>query len=159
MNFTCVLNGKKVTAEVSADEILLEFLRKQGCYSVKCGCETTNCGLCTVWLDGKPVLSCAVPVMRVEGRTITTLEGVREEAEEFGRFLAAQGAEQCGFCSPGFIMNVLAMVKELEEPDDKQMREFLSGNLCRCTGYAGQMRAIREFLKYRKEKGGLTHEV
>ena len=98
------------------------------------------------------MLSCAVPALRAEGSEITTLEGVKEEAEEFGRFLAGEGAEQCGFCSPGFIMNVLAMKRELKEPDDRKIKEFLAGNLCRCTGYSGQMRAIRKYLIYIKEK-------
>ena len=109
MELKCIINGQAVAAEARADMTLLDFLRARGYRSVKCGCETTNCGLCTVWLDGKPVLSCAVPAMRVQGREVTTLEGLKEEAEEFGRFLGEQGAEQCGFCSPGFIMNVLAM--------------------------------------------------
>lgn len=152
MNLTCRVNNKAVSADIAPDMMLLEFLRSQGCYSVKCGCETTNCGLCTVWMDGKPVLSCAVPALRAEGSEITTLEGVQEEAEEFGRFLAGEGAEQCGFCSPGFIMNVLAMKRELKEPDDREIKEFLAGNLCRCTGYSGQMRAIRKYLIYIKEK-------
>lgn len=152
MILRCSINKKPVSLEVSPDLSLLEFLRSQGCYSVKCGCETTNCGLCTVWMDEKPVLSCAVPAMRAEGVNITTLEGVRSEAEEFGRFLAGEGAEQCGFCSPGFIMNVLAMRRELIAPDDREIREYLAGNLCRCTGYAGQMRAIRKYLNHIKEK-------
>ena len=113
MELKCIINGQAVAAEARADMTLLDFLRARGYKSVKCGCETTNCGLCTVWLDGKPVLSCAVPAMRVQGREVTTLEGLKEEAEEFGRFLGEQGAEQCGFCSPGFIMNVLAMEREL----------------------------------------------
>lgn len=151
MNLQCVINGKNITADVSPDKLLLDFLRDRGCYSVKCGCETTNCGLCTVWLEGKPVLSCAVPVMRVQNKQVTTLEGVQKEAEEFGRFLAGQGAEQCGFCSPGFIMNVLAMERELTDPSDVEIKEYLAGNLCRCTGYVGQMRAIRSWLAFRRE--------
>lgn len=101
------------------------------------------------------MLSCAVPAMRVQGRQVTTLEGLKEEAEEFGRFLGEQGAEQCGFCSPGFIMNVLAMERGFDTiPSSDEIREYLSGNLCRCTGYAGQMRAIRNWLEYRKTKKG-----
>ena len=108
------LNGKHVTVEAGGDTILLEVLRNLGCRSVKCGCETTNCGLCTVWIDGKSRLSCSVLAASVEGCEITTLEGVEKEAAAFGAFLADEGAEQCGFCSPGFIMNVLAMFRELK---------------------------------------------
>lgn len=151
MILNCNINGKNICVDIPPDLPLLELLRSQGCYSVKCGCETANCGLCTVWMDKIPVLSCAVPAMRAEGHTITTLEGVREEAEEFGRFLAGEGAEQCGFCSPGLIMNVLAMKRELVDPDDGEIREYLAGNLCRCTGYAGQMRAVRKYLRFVQE--------
>jgi carbon-monoxide dehydrogenase small subunit len=142
------LNGKKVSAEVSADMMLYNLVRELGCYSVKCGCETTNCGLCTVWMDGTPVLSCSVPAPRAAGHQITTLEGLQEEAAEFGRFLAGEGAEQCGFCSPGFIMNLLAMKRELKNPTESEILAYLSGNLCRCSGYEGQLRAIKKYLAY-----------
>ena len=108
MEIQFVLNDKQVKAEVGADTILLNVLRDLGCKSVKCGCETTNCGLCTVWINGKSRLSCSVLAASIEGESVTTLEGVEKEAAQFGEFLADEGAEQCGFCSPGFIMNVLA---------------------------------------------------
>lgn len=151
MEVKFILNGKQTAAEVGADTILLDVLRSLGCHSVKCGCETTNCGLCTVWIDGRSRLSCSVLAAAMEGHEITTLEGVKEDAEEFGRFLANEGAEQCGFCSPGFIMNVLAMVKELNNPDIEEIKEYLSGNLCRCTGYMGQLRAIQKYLQSKEE--------
>lgn len=144
------LNGKQVKTEVAADSILLDVLRKLGCVSVKCGCETTNCGLCTVWINGKTRLSCSVLAASVEDQEVTTLEGLQEEAAEFGAFLAKEGAEQCGFCSPGFIMNVLAMVRELEDPTTEEIKEYLEGNLCRCTGYMGQLRAIQKYLESKK---------
>lgn len=151
MELKFTLNGKPLLTEVKADTTLYQLLREEGCYSVKCGCETTNCGLCTVLLEGKPVLSCSIPALRVVGKHVTTMEGIQEETEEFGSFLAAEGAEQCGFCSPGFIMNVLAMTKELENPDMDEIKEYLSGNLCRCTGYMGQLRAISKYMKARRE--------
>lgn len=151
MELKFTLNGKPLLTEVKADTTLYQLLREEGCYSVKCGCETTNCGLCTVLLDGKPVLSCSMPALRVAGRSVVTMEGLQEEAAEFGAFLAAEGAEQCGFCSPGFIMNVLAMTRELEDPDMDEIKEYLAGNLCRCTGYMGQLRAISKYMKMKKE--------
>lgn len=151
MEINLTLNGRKICGEIEAETLLLDFVRRQGCYSVKRGCETSNCGLCTVWLDGTPVLSCSVLAARADGREVTTLEGVEKEAEAFGRFLAQEGAEQCGFCSPGFIMNVLAMERELENPGEEEILEYLSGNLCRCTGYAGQLRAIVKYLNRKKE--------
>ena len=99
------LNGKSVVSDIAADMTLYDFVRKHGCYSVKCGCETSNCGLCTVFLDEKPVLSCSVLAVRADKCSVTTLEGIQEEASEFVTFIADQGAEQCGFCNPGFVMN------------------------------------------------------
>lgn len=145
------LNEQKIEREIRPDLALLEFVRSEGCYSVKRGCETANCGLCTVWMDGKPVLSCSVPAARADGHRITTLEGVQERAEEFGTYLANQGGEQCGFCSPGFIMNVLAMEDELTDPDEAEIKEYLAGNLCRCSGYESQLRAVKAYLGRDKE--------
>ena len=150
MEIELTLNGKKIQAAVSADMLLIDFVRAQGCFSVKRGCETANCGLCTVLMDDVPVLSCSVLAARAAGHKIQTLEGLQEEAEEFGAFLADQGAEQCGYCSPGFIMDALAMCKEMENPTDDEIRESLSGNLCRCSGYEGQLRAIHAYLDYKK---------
>lgn len=147
-----VLNGKTVQEEIAPDMLLLDFVRSQGCHSVKRGCETANCGLCTVLVDGTPVLSCSTLAMRANGTSVTTIEGIQEESAEFGAFLANEGAEQCGYCSPGFIMNVIAMSKELEDPSLDEIKEYLSGNLCRCTGYMGQLRAIQKFLKMKKEE-------
>lgn len=158
MEIQFILNGKKTTAEAADGTMLLSLLRSLGCYSVKCGCETTNCGLCTVWIDGVPSLSCSVLAARVEGKQVTTLEGLQEEAEEFAAFLAAEGAEQCGFCSPGFVMNVLAMVRELSDPTEEEIKEYLAGNLCRCTGYMGQLRAIKKYMSQKKENADMGKE-
>lgn len=144
------LNGKMMTAEIAPDMLLLDFVREQGCLSVKRGCETANCGLCTVFMDEKPVLSCSVLAAKADGRKITTLEGLQEEAAEFGAFIADQGAEQCGFCNPGFIMNALALFREKEDPTEEEIKEYLAGNLCRCSGYEGQLRGILAFLEWRK---------
>lgn len=145
------LNGKSVKADITADMTLYEFVREHGCYSVKCGCKTSNCGLCTVFLNDKPVLSCSVLAARADKCSVTTLEGLQEEASEFVTFIADQGAEQCGFCNPGFIMNVLAMEDELENPTEEDMKEYLAGNLCRCSGYESQLRAVKEYLKFKME--------
>lgn len=150
MRINLKLNGLKISDEVSADTTLYSFLRKRGCYSVKCGCETTNCGLCTAIMNNKPVLSCAVLAVRADGAEIETLEGLRDEAEEFGLCLADEGAEQCGFCNPGLIVNVVAMVRELDEFTARSVKDYLAGNLCRCTGYQGQMRALEKFIENKK---------
>ena len=149
MEIKFILNGKKIAAEIGADTILLDLLRKYKCYSVKRGCETSNCGLCTVFLDDKPVLSCSIPAARVDGRNVTTLEGLQKEAEEFGAFIADQGAEQCGFCNPGFMMNAIALLRENANPTDDEIKAYLAGNLCRCSGYEGQLRGIKAYIEYR----------
>ena len=145
------LNGKKIEDAVSPDQPLLEYVREKGCKSVKRGCETSNCGLCTVLMDGKPVLSCTMLAVRADGHDIITLEGKQQEADEIGSYLAKEGAEQCGFCSPGLIMNIIAMKDELTNPSEDEIREYLSGNLCRCTGYVSQLRAIKAYLASKED--------
>ena len=154
MKVKILLNGTMREAEISSDQLLIDFVRDHGCYSVKRGCETSGCGLCTVFLDDKPVLSCSILAARVDGHKVTTLEGLKEEAEEFGAFIADQGAEQCGFCNPGMIMNALALFRENEFPNEEEIKEYLAGNLCRCSGYEGQLRGIQNFLAWKKEKRG-----
>ena len=147
MQITTIINKKTFVLDVAPDEMLADALRRNGYLSIRKGCDTSCCGLCTVWVDEKPVLSCTMPAFRAEGREITTIEGVAAEAERFARILAAEGSEQCGFCSPGFIMTVLAMKKELSQPTEEQIKHYLAGNLCRCTGYMGQMRAVKTYLE------------
>lgn len=154
MKLSFELNGKKTVTEIEADSLLIDVLRKLGCYSVKRGCESSNCGLCTVFMNDKPVLSCSILAARAEGKKITTLEGLQAEAEEFGAFIADQGAEQCGFCNPGLMMNAIAMFRENPHPTDEEILSYLSGNLCRCSGYEGQMRGIKAYLAF-KEAGTL----
>ena len=147
------LNGKWITDQISADLVLIDFLRDHGCYSVKRGCESANCGLCTVLMDGRPILSCSMLTARADGHSIRTLEGLQEEAADFIGFIADQGADQCGFCNPGFVMNTIALLREISDPTDDEIRSYLAGNLCRCTGYEGQLRGIRAYLDSRGRKG------
>ena len=146
MEIKVKLNGKNVIGNVEADTVLLDWLREKGCLSVKRGCDTSNCGLCTVFMDNKPILSCSKLAVQADGHEIKTLEGLQEEALEFVGFIADQGADQCGFCNPGFVMNTIALLRENQDPTDDEIRAFLAGNLCRCSGYEGQLRGIRNFL-------------
>ncbi len=154
MEIRFTLNGKNIICSAEADTILLDLLREKGCLSVKRGCDSSNCGLCTVLMDGKPVLSCSLLAVRADGHEIFTLEGLQHQASEFVGFIADQGADQCGFCNPGMVMNTIALLRENPDPTDDEIRAFLAGNLCRCSGYEGQLRGIRSFLNFRKEKGG-----
>ena len=153
MEIKMILNNKPVRDEVPADMTLMEFVRKHGCQSVKCGCETSCCGLCTVFLDDLPVLSCSVLAVRAQDRRVTTLEGIREEARGLAEYIADQGADQCGFCNPGTIMNAVALLRENPDPSEEEVREYLAGNLCRCSGYEGQMRGIMNYITWRKANG------
>ena len=153
MEIKMILNNKPVRDEVPADMTLMEFVRKHGCQSVKCGCETSCCGLCTVFLDDVPVLSCSVLAVRAQDRRVTTLEGIREEARGLAEYIADQGADQCGFCNPGTIMNAVALFRENPDPSEEEVQEYLAGNLCRCSGYEGQMRGIMNYITWRKANG------
>lgn len=152
MILSLTLNGKQIKEEITPDLLLIDFVRSHGCYSVKRGCETSNCGVCTVFVNDLPVLSCSMLAARVNGMKVDTLEGLQKEAEEFGSFIADQGAEQCGFCNPGMIMNAIALFRENADPTDEEIKEYLAGNLCRCSGYEGQLRGIRAFLDYKKKE-------
>lgn len=158
MEVKLTLNGRKVADDVAADMLLIDFVRAHGCTSVKRGCETSACGLCTVLLDGVPVLSCSTLVARAAGRNVQTLEGLQDEASAFVGFIADQGAEQCGFCNPGFVMNTIALLRENPDPTDEEILAYLAGNLCRCSGYVGQLRGVRAFLDARDSEGAVGAE-
>ncbi|BHH84698.1 (2Fe-2S)-binding protein [Desulforhopalus sp. 52FAK] len=146
MQLDTTINKNRVTLSFEPGEFLSETLRRYGYLSVKEGCDTGSCGLCTIWVDGSPVLSCSTLTARMENHQITTIEALASEAEEFAHFLVAEGAEQCGFCAPGFTMTVLAMKRELTRPTVQSINHYLAGNLCRCSGYKGQMRAIVKYM-------------
>ncbi|MDF2532777.1 MAG: xdhC [Clostridia bacterium] len=148
LNFS--INDVSKVFEINPSETLYEVLNKCGMSSVKRGCGTSNCGVCTVLLDGKPIPSCSYLAAKVEGHNITTIEGVQDEADILGELMNGEGAVQCGFCTPGFLLTVIAMKKELINPTDQQIKDYLVGNLCRCTGYEGQQRAIRRYMEVGK---------
>lgn len=141
------INGKKFEILIKDDEYLLDTLRGAGFLSVKRGCDTGSCGLCTVLVDGKPTLSCSTLSARVSGKEIETIENYQKEGEIFAECMASEGAEQCGFCAPGFTLTVIAMMRELKNPTDDDILEYLNGNLCRCSGYVSQLRGIKKYMK------------
>lgn len=140
------VNDKEKNWDVEPDEFLGDTLVNNGYKSVKLGCKIGSCGICTIWIDEKPMLSCSTLTVTMNEKHITTLEGIQAEAEEFANFLVGEGVEQCGFCSPGFVMLVLAMKRELKNPDRQEITEYLNGVLCRCSGYYGKFRAIEKYM-------------
>lgn len=147
MKISLMINEKEYITHVKPEGMLIDVLRHLGFNSVKRGCDSSSCGLCTVWIEGKPILSCGYLALRALGKNITTIEGLQDEAKKFGTFLAEEGGDQCGFCNPGFIMNVIALKRENRKFTDHEIKTYLMGNLCRCTGYESQMRAIQKYLE------------
>lgn len=147
MKLNVKINGEKKSFEISPDEFLVDTLRRNGYIAVKQGCDTGTCGVCTIHLDGKAVLSCILLSAKVEGREITTIEGVQKAAKEIGKYLVDEGVDQCGYCSSGTIMSILYLEKCIQNPTEDEILHYLNGNLCRCTGYTGQLRAIKKYLE------------
>lgn len=147
MEINLHINGIKKAIEVKPDEYLVETLRRYGYLSVKKACDTGSCGVCSILIDDKPTLSCSFLAVRVAGKHITTIEGVEEEAKLLGEYLVDEGVDQCGYCSPGLILTVIGMKKEMEDPSQEKITHYLNGNLCRCTGYVGQLRGIMKYME------------
>jgi carbon-monoxide dehydrogenase small subunit len=134
----CVVNGKNVEVNVDPSRSLVDVLRTDlGLTGTKKGCGEGECGACTILLDGKPVNSCIVPVMKAQGRNILTIEGLAEAGElhPIQEAFIEAGAVQCGFCTPGVILSAKSLLEEFENPSQEEITEALSGHLCRCTGY------------------------
>ena len=141
-----VVNGSPARAEVTTRTLLVDLLRDAlGLTGTHVGCDTSQCGCCTVHLDGEAVKSCTVFAVQAEGGHVTTIEGIGTA----GRLHPVQQAYsachglQCGFCTPGMVMATLALLEQNPDPSDEEIREGLSGNLCRCTGYVNIEAAVR----------------
>ena len=149
------LNGKAEIFDGPAEARLVDVLREHfGLKSLKEGCGEGECGACTVLLDGKAVASCILPAGAVAGRSIETLEGIRN-SESYSLIKDAfkeAGAVQCGFCTPGMVMATEALLREKENPDKADIRKALSGNLCRCTGYNMILVGVEQAVKRREEQ-------
>ena len=145
-----ILNGKPVKVYVEPNELLINVLRdKLGLTGAKYGCGIGECGACTVLLDGEPVLACLTLAMEVEGREVTTIEGLAKDTEldAIQKAFLEEAAVQCGFCTPGFILTAKALLKENPSPSEEEIKEYLRGNLCRCTGYVNIIKAIKKASK------------
>jgi carbon-monoxide dehydrogenase small subunit len=143
---TLEINGREETITVEDADTLLEVLRDRfKLWSVREGCGVGACGTCTVLLDCRPVSSCFLLAVRAAGRNITTLEGLSDgqSLHVIQQAFVSQRALQCAYCTPGFVLAVKALLDEIPNPSDEEIREYLSGNLCRCAGYADILRAAR----------------
>ena len=139
------LNGRNIECEAKENQILLDLLRVDlGVTSVKKGCENGECGACTVLLDGKPVTSCMVLAPQVEGRKVTTLDGLIDEPlmEKLRQAFLEDGAIQCGFCTPGMLISAYALLNENPKPTTDAIKKAIDGNLCLCTVYVRIIKAI-----------------
>ncbi|ADV64838.1 (2Fe-2S)-binding protein [Desulfurococcus mucosus] len=144
------VNGKPVELDVEPNELLINTLRNRlGLTGVKYGCGIGECGACTVLIDGEPALSCLVLTVDVNGREVETVEGLTSEREPspVQKAFMEEGAVQCGYCTPGFIVMAEYMRRRRVEPSDENIREYLKGNLCRCTGYVNIYKAVRRALQ------------
>ncbi|MGP8077648.1 MAG: (2Fe-2S)-binding protein [Thermoplasmata archaeon] len=139
------LNGHPVATPCEGPRLLLDLLREDlRLTGTKRGCDLGTCGCCTVWLDGRPTLSCLTLARHVDGREVTTIEGVTpaQGMSRVQRAFVEHGATQCGFCTPGFVMTATAFLAEHPHPSREEIERAISGNLCRCTGYRKIVEAI-----------------
>ncbi|MBW1669046.1 MAG: (2Fe-2S)-binding protein [Deltaproteobacteria bacterium] len=147
------LNGEKLSAQVLAHENLLSVMRKKlGAKEVKNGCNKGDCGACAVLLDGKAVNACLTLALQANGKEVTTVKGIgtEDQPHPLQESFVRHGAIQCGFCTPGMIVSSKALLDTIPNPDRRQIREGISGNLCRCTGYNKIVEAIEDAALKRK---------
>ena len=143
---TVTVNGSRAEADLEPRQLLVYFLREQlGLKGTNVGCDTSSCGACTVLLDGESVKSCTVFAVQADGCEVTTIEGLArgDELHPVQQAFHEQHALQCGYCTPGFVMATVSLLKEHADPSEEEIRLGLEGNLCRCTGYHNIVRAVQ----------------
>jgi carbon-monoxide dehydrogenase small subunit len=146
-SLTFTLNGEQTRVEIEPGELLLDVLRRKLFLTgTKKGCGEGECGACTVLLDGNPVLSCLFPAMKAQGRAVTTIEGVGGETSlhPVQESFLEKGAVQCGFCTPGMVLSSKSLLERRPKPTEQEIKEALSGHLCRCTGYVQILEAVKD---------------
>lgn len=146
MKIEFILNRRPRRLEVEPNKLLLNLLRDEHHLTgTKYGCGIGECGACTVFVDGEPILSCLTLAIEVDGKEVVTIEGITEGdgLDIIQEAFLEEGAVQCGFCTPGFIMTTKALLKESPNPSEDEIKEYLKGNLCRCTGYVNIIKAVK----------------
>lgn len=152
MNITLTVNGATKTFAVEERRLLVDVLRHEfGCYGVHLGCSHGACGCCTVHVEGEPRLSCLTLAVQCDGMRITTIEGMAgpDGLHPLQQAFMSEHGLQCGYCTPGFIMALAPFVERSEAPSDSAIRDAMSGNLCRCTGYHGIVAAVKRAIAER----------
>lgn len=146
MKIQLTINSKNKTFDIQPDEKLLDTLRNNNYKSVKFGCGEGTCGTCTVLINGKPRLSCITFTAQMTGKEITTLEGIGtiENLHKLQKSFLAEGAVQCGYCTPGMILSAKALLDKNKSPTEEEIKKALDGNKCRCTGYGSIIKAIQK---------------
>ena len=144
MRLELKVNGEGKQWTIAPGDLLLDVLRREGCFGVKRGCETGECGACTVLVNGKPINSCLMFAAQTEGCAILTIEGVERDGklDPLQEAFLERGAVQCGYCTPGMILSAKALLAERPDPTEAEVREALAGNFCRCTGYLKPVEAV-----------------
>lgn len=151
-----ILNDRKTALEVEPNEILLDALRDRlGVKSPKCGCDRGDCGSCTVMMNGRTMRSCLMLAVEADGQRITTLEGLMKDGEltPLQQSFLDHNSFQCGYCAPGVILAATELLEHTPDPSEEQIKEAISGNLCRCTGYLPIIEAIRDVPPASKIRG------
>jgi len=146
INVSLTLNGEAVSAQVDSRTLLVEMIREHfGRTGTHVGCDTSQCGACVVHVDGRSIKSCSMLAVQANGADIVTIEGVAQNGQlhPMQEAFREHHGLQCGFCTPGMIMSALDLVEQNPDPSEKEIREWLEGNLCRCTGYHNIVRAIK----------------
>jgi len=154
MPLNLTVNGESKEWTIAPGELLLEVLRREGFFGVKRGCESGECGACTVLLDGKPINSCLMFAAQAEGRRILTIEGVAhgDHLDPVQEAFLDHGAVQCGFCTGGMILSAKALLERRPNPSEGEVREALAGHLCRCTGYRKPVEAVLAAVPAKKRR-------
>lgn len=144
MDISHTVNGKSHSADVDAGELLVEHLRDTlGLTGTKVGCDTGQCGSCVVRVDGRTVKSCLMLTVQTDGSTVDTIEAGGEELSPLQENMVAEHATQCGFCTPGMVMSLAELVERNPDPTEAEIRGWLTGNICRCTGYHSVVRSVQ----------------
>ena len=148
VRLSMTVNGKSVRTDIAPRTLLVDFLRDHlHLTGTHIGCDTAQCGACTVHIDGQAVKSCNLLALQADGASVTTIEGIADSADNMHPMQSAfreHHGLQCGYCTPGMIMSALDLVKRHPDPDEKQIRDGLEGNLCRCTGYQNIVKAVQQ---------------